>query len=219
MAHTLALASRSGIKHDPTAKQQALISAATKLFATRGYEATTTQGIAACAGCAEGLIHRYFGGKRGLLLALIERRASQELVELTDLPLASTLAAEYLQLIRWEIESMWQDRNFLRVIMARALVELDFGKVLRKVGLSLHVPAFVERLGHFEQYRLLSEEEREGVAQSIKVLGLVFGFMRPVLLQQDRRAAQKMATTIATTMIRGMSIECRQPAARTLGLS
>jgi len=45
------------------------------------------------------------------------------------------------------------------------------------------------------------------------VLGLVFGFMRPVLLQQDRRAAQKMATTIATTMIRGMLIECRQPAA------
>jgi AcrR family transcriptional regulator len=214
MAHTLALASRSGIKRDRPAKQQALISAATKLFATHGYEATTTQGIAACAGCAEGLIHRYFGGKRGLLLALIECRASQELVELTDqLPLASTLAAEYLQLIRWELESMWQDRNFLRVIMSRALVEPNFGKVLSKVGLSRHVPAFAERLVHFEQYRLLSEEEREGVAQSIKVLGLVFGFMRPVLLQQDRRVAQKMATTIATTMIRGISIECRQPAA------
>src|SRR2546427_2660538 len=179
MAHILALASRSGIKRDPTAKQQALISAATKLFATRGYEATTTQGIAACAGCAEGLIHRYFGGKRGLLLALIEHVASQDLVELTDLPLASTLAAEYLQLIRWEIESMWQDRNFLRVIMARALVEPDFGKVLRKVGLSRHVPAFVERLGHFEQYRLLSEEEREGWHSRLRCSGLCLDLCGP----------------------------------------
>src|SRR3989475_4762466 len=101
MAHTLALASRSGIKRDPTAKQQALISAATKLFATRGYEATTTQGIAACAGCAEGLIHRYFGGKRGLLLALIKRQVSQEVVDLATLPLASTMAGGGVELVEW----------------------------------------------------------------------------------------------------------------------
>jgi AcrR family transcriptional regulator len=61
MAHTFALASRSGLKRDPTARRHALISAATKLFASCGYEAGTMQGIAAGAGCAQGLIHRYFG--------------------------------------------------------------------------------------------------------------------------------------------------------------
>src|SRR5436309_15559789 len=55
---------------DRSAKQQALIVAALKLFAEKGYEVTTTREIAACAGCAEGLIHRYFGGKAGLLTAL-----------------------------------------------------------------------------------------------------------------------------------------------------
>jgi AcrR family transcriptional regulator len=49
MAHTFALASRSGVKHDPTARRRALISAATKLFASCGYEAGTMQGIAAVA--------------------------------------------------------------------------------------------------------------------------------------------------------------------------
>lgn len=207
MAHALAWTGLNGKRRDPAARQEALLSAATELFAARGYEAATTQEIAACAGCAEGLIHRYFGGKRGLLLGLIDRRVSQELVELAHhWPLAPTLAQEYLQLLDWEIERMWHDRNFLRVVMSRALVEPNFGKVLSTVGLSRHVPAFVERLNHFEQYRSLAEEEKQGLAQSIKTLGLVFGFMRPVLLGQDRAAARKMAMTIATTMIRGIRV-------------
>jgi len=57
---------------DRAGKQQALIVAALKLFASKGYDATTTREIAACAGCAEGLIHRYFSGKAGLLPALME---------------------------------------------------------------------------------------------------------------------------------------------------
>jgi hypothetical protein len=104
---------------------------------------------------------------------------------------------------------MWHDRGFLRVIMSRALVEPHVGKVLSQVGLSRHLPAFVQRLKNFKPRRPLSEEEEEmeGLAQSIKTIGLVFGFMRPVRLQQDRRAARNMAITIAKLMVRGFS-EC-----------
>lgn len=207
MAHALAGPNLKVRRQAPAAKQRALLSAASELFAARGYEAATTQEIAAQAGCAEGLIHRYFGGKRGLLLALIDRRASQELADLVHYwPLAPTLTQEYLHLLQWEIESMWQDRDFLRVILSRALVEPDFGKVLSIVGLSRHVPVFVERLSCFEEFRSLSQAEKEGVAQSIKVLGLVFGFMRPVLLQQDREAARKVATIIASNIVRGIQL-------------
>src|SRR5271170_3188066 len=102
---------------DPAGKREALILAATKLFARQGYEATRTAQIAARAGCAEGLIHRYFGGKKGLLLALIQRRVSKEVVELTDqLPIAPTLEEEVLQLVEWEVRKMWHDQDFLRVI-------------------------------------------------------------------------------------------------------
>ncbi len=191
---------------DPAGKREALILAATKLFARQGYEATRTAQIAAGAGCAEGLIHRYFGGKKGLLLALIQRRVSKEVVELTDqLPMAPTLEEEVLQLVEWEVRNMWHDQDFLRVIISRALVEPRVGKVLSQAGLSRHVPAFVQRLQHFKQGRPISEEEMEGVAQAIKTIGLVFGFMRPVLLQQDRKVARKMAATIAKIIGRGVS--------------
>jgi AcrR family transcriptional regulator len=191
---------------DPDGKREALILAATKLFARQGYEATRTAQIAARAGCSEGLIHRYFGGKKGLLLTLIQRRVSKEVVELTDqLPIAPTLEEEVLQLVEWEVRNMWHDQDFLRVIISRALVEPRVGKVLSQAGLSRHVPAFVQRLRHFKQRRPMSDEEMEGLAQSIKTIGLVFGFMRPVLLQQDRRVARKMATTIAKIIGRGVS--------------
>ena len=63
---------RTARTRDRAGKKQALIDAALKLFASKGYDATTTREIAACAGCAEGLIHRYFSSKAGLLPALME---------------------------------------------------------------------------------------------------------------------------------------------------
>ena len=67
---------RSSRTRDRAGKKQALIVAALKLFASKGFDATTTREIAASAGCAEGLIHRYFNGKAGLLPALMEYRVS-----------------------------------------------------------------------------------------------------------------------------------------------
>jgi AcrR family transcriptional regulator len=65
-------------KRNRSGRERQLIPSATRLFASRGYDATTTREIAALAGCAEGLIHRYFKGKAGLLFALIRYRVSQD---------------------------------------------------------------------------------------------------------------------------------------------
>ena len=127
----------------------------------------------------------------------VQARFARFVRELSWLRSASTFSDERAPCAR-------SDRNFLRVIMSRALVEPNFGKVLSIVGSSRHVPAFVERLTHFEQFRVLPEAERDGLAQSIKVLGLVFGFMRPALLGQDRAASQTLAMTIATMTVRGI---------------
>src|SRR5215475_5391787 len=100
------------------AREHALIAAARRLFANRGFEATTTREIAAEAGCAEGLIHRYFQGKAGLLLAIVESRASQEVHDLTHkLKSAPTLQQEVRQLVDFELSRMWEDREFFRVII------------------------------------------------------------------------------------------------------
>lgn len=55
-----------------TEKQQKIVEAAQRLFATEGYAATSTSKVAKEAGVSEGLIFRHFGNKEGLLQAVID---------------------------------------------------------------------------------------------------------------------------------------------------
>src|SRR5881628_740871 len=63
-------------KRDKEQRRQSSIDSATAVFAERGYDCATTREVAERANCAEGLIHRYFNGKRGLLLAILEDRGA-----------------------------------------------------------------------------------------------------------------------------------------------
>jgi TetR/AcrR family transcriptional regulator, regulator of cefoperazone and chloramphenicol sensitivity len=185
--------------HDRAAKKQALIRAALGLFASKGYEVTTTREIAASAGCAEGLIHRYFSGKAGLLAAMIEHRVSKEVLESIDnLRPAPNLEDEFLQLVNREVERVWESRDFLRVFIPRAIVDPDVGAAMNKALISVRAKAILTRLKrHQSHVTTLPQETMEALAQAVGMLGLVFGFVRPVLLGQDRLRAKKMAATVA----------------------
>lgn len=204
------LRNQSTRKRDRAAKESALIQAATELFAVRGFEPTTTREIAARAGCAEGLIHRYFNGKAGLVLAIIHSRVSQEVVELGDkLPLPEKLEDEILQLVNWELDRMWEDRDFLSVIIPRALLDPQLGQVLNKIGPPRHAKAIAERLKHFKQCRILPAVEREVIALFAGAIGFTFGFMRPVVHGQNRNEAKKTALTLANIFVRSLRVPPR----------
>jgi len=189
-------------KRNRAAREDSLIAAATKLFAAHGFESATTRDIAAAAGCAEGLIHRYFGGKEGLLFALITRQVSKEAVDLKSLPYAATMADEVAQLVAWEVERNWQDRDFFRVVIPRALLDPDLGRVISGVASTQRVSAIAERLRSSAQARSLPAQEFDVLANFIAMAGLAFGFMRPVVLHQDREKAKKMALMTARMMAR-----------------
>ncbi|GAA2585575.1 TetR/AcrR family transcriptional regulator [Actinomadura fulvescens] len=68
------------------ARRAAILDVAARLFADRPYDLLSIDEIARAAGVAKGLIYYYFGSKRGLFLALIERAAGtlNELAESFD---------------------------------------------------------------------------------------------------------------------------------------
>ena len=190
-------------KRNRMVRERALLAAASKLFASRGYEATTTREIAARAGCAEGLIHRYFKGKAGLLLAIIRSEVSPEVVDLQErLPLASTVGDEIVQLVNWEVGRMWENREFLRVVIPRALLDPLLGQVCTAIGPLQPAKAIGERLRKFKECRALTDQEVDALAHIFSVLGFAVGFMRPLMLRQDRGVAKKMAATIAGIIAR-----------------
>lgn len=65
--------------------KQALLDTAEKLFAERGYEATTMRAIATEAGVSTGLAYRYFDGKPAIVSALYAQMA-QAFLRAADLP-------------------------------------------------------------------------------------------------------------------------------------
>src|SRR5438046_8874555 len=121
-------------KRNGPAREEALVAAASKFFASRGYVSSTTRDIAAAAGCAEGLIHRYFGGNEGLLLALLKCQVSQEVVDLATLPLAPTMADEAVQLVEWAVERTWQDRDCCKVVLPSAWLHHAMGHLITGLG-------------------------------------------------------------------------------------
>jgi AcrR family transcriptional regulator len=200
-----ALLSLPNRKHDRAGKQKALIQAALRLFATKGYDATTTREIAAAAGCAEGLIHRYFKGKAGLLPALVEYHFSQELAEMRHRPPSGgSLEEEFLQLVDWEIEHLWKNRDFLRVFISRALMDPAIAVMIKRGMLSSRTPAMMKRLKRHCRCSNLSPKNLEVLAHSVGMFGLVFGFMRPTILGQDRKQARNMAAILASVLVRGL---------------
>ncbi|MGH2738950.1 MAG: TetR/AcrR family transcriptional regulator, partial [Actinomycetota bacterium] len=55
-----------------TERREQLVATARRLFAQRGYEGTTIEGIAAKAGVTKPVLYRHFKGKRDLYLAVLE---------------------------------------------------------------------------------------------------------------------------------------------------
>ncbi len=108
---------------------------------------------------------------------------------------------EFLQLVDREVESVWENRDFLRVFIPRAIVDPSVGLVMNKALISARIKAISERLKHYESCAALSPDSMEGLAQTVGMLGLVFGFVRPVLLGQDRLRAKKMATAVARVFV------------------
>jgi len=192
-------------KRDRAGKQQALLRAALRLFAEKGYESTTTREIASAAGCAEGLIHRYFNGKSGLLASLVEQQVLDEVGDLSgEVHPAATLPEEVVQLVEWEIERKWRERDFLRVFIRSAMVDPATAGVMERVVVSLRSKVILERLRRYPSGVRLSAEELEALAQTVGMLGFVFGFMRPVVLGQEPQLAKEMGSRVARLLVRGL---------------
>jgi AcrR family transcriptional regulator len=64
---------RKYVRLDPAQRRGQILDAANVLFAERGYEDVTIEDIAGSSGVTRGLVHHYFGGRKDVYVALVER--------------------------------------------------------------------------------------------------------------------------------------------------
>ena len=58
---------------DPAQRRAEILDAANALFSERAYEEVSVEDIARSAGVTRGLVHHYFGGRKEVFIALLER--------------------------------------------------------------------------------------------------------------------------------------------------
>ena len=84
-------------RRDAAATQQALLDAAAKLFAERGFDRTTVRDIAGEAGVNQALLFRYFGTKEALFEAVMARGGREHLAATTPERLFGTSLRSLLE--------------------------------------------------------------------------------------------------------------------------
>jgi len=100
----------------------ALLDAATTLFAAHGPAAVSLRDVARAANVNLGLIHRHIGGKRDLLTMVLERRPGMPQVQ----PAPPLSAAELVELV---LELIAADAEYTKVLMRATLDGFDVSQL------------------------------------------------------------------------------------------
>ena len=161
-----------------------LLGSATELFARQGYHATSVEAIAASADRTTGALYNHFGGKPGLLVALLEDWIAQTVAGLTaGLPSLSDLDGRSA--------GMWTGLIASDDDSADAWLLLEFELWLHAVR-----DPEIGRVGA-ERFRQM----RGGLAGALEEWAIEFGFDLPG--PSDQVAAQLIA------LLTGMAVQHR----------
>ncbi len=204
MDHTVAAQFERG-KHDKEQRQQALRDAAMGVFAEKGYDSATTREVAERAACSEGLIHRYFGGKRGLLLDVLRSKtvvaADKMRASLAD---SDNLLDELEACIVWWLDYTWEAREFMRVAVARAVVDDEVADLMSELN-NQRVIVIEEKLRRHQQAgRVRSDVDTGAIAAGVSSYMFSAAFFTQVVFRHDREELRSRAAEMARAVTRGI---------------
>jgi AcrR family transcriptional regulator len=200
---------------DKEQRQLALIDAANAVFAERGFDNATTREIAERAGCAEGLIHRYFAGKRGLLLAILQHKGRQVSSEWSALlPDRDSVQEEIEAILLQDIElkARSERSNFNRICVSQASIDPEIGAAVRDGVRAALVEFIADKLRrHQTAGRIRQDVDVEALSYAISGLGFATGFMYVVAFGGARKDAEHIASVAAAAFAHGISPEGARP--------
>lgn len=116
-------------------RREQILQAAVQVFSERGFHRSTIKAIASAAGIAEGTIYNYFGSKRELLIAMIDRFALESVKQI----ISDEAYSEPEDLIRAILKDrldMLRERHsifmaiFPEVLLSDELRRLLFGEMI-----------------------------------------------------------------------------------------
>ena len=117
-------------------RRQQILTAASELFAHRGFAGTTTRQIAAAVGTSETVLFRHFPTKESLYTAILEHRVPSAaverwLAELRELADRGDDESLFRAVVKTVLESFRRDTVYHRLMMYASLEGHDMARIAR----------------------------------------------------------------------------------------
>lgn len=164
---------------DKNKTKQLLMKAALSEFAKNGYDATTTRIIAQRAKVNEALIHRYFGSKKGLFLALRDRFRGEFMTQLLAYPESHDLSEEIFRFLQVRLVQGPSYKKFFKLWLSQALIDPSIREDLKDYA-EFRPAALVQR---FEKFESLGQLPKHVRVNDLISLIHVIGFSLSVLVE------------------------------------
>jgi AcrR family transcriptional regulator len=104
------------------ARRTQILDAATRVFASKGFNRATIRDVAQDAGVADGTIYNYFANKTDLLFGLLDRlndteRRPASLAQATD----ASIPEFFRAYVRERVEALWSNADLFRAVLPELL--------------------------------------------------------------------------------------------------
>ena len=195
-------------RRDRARTEAALIEAAQAEFSVHGFRAATTRAIAARVGCSEALIQNYFGGKEGLLMAVMRAGAIDqgELVNggFFDRPRPASAESEAHEMLAFIVGFMRRLAPRLRILLDRVLLDAEFARRFADMTpRRTLVGAVAARLRR--EWPATVDPDR--TADAIVSFGFELGFVYPELLGRGEQEVDAFLTHYAAMLAPTLQID------------
>ena len=170
---------RAGVPRDRDATVAAIVTAATELMARKGPDGFGLAELGDRAGISFGLIHRYFGGKAGLLKETLRQPFARQLARVLDLYTGVDAARGPAPLVHLLFSAQQRNPHYVRLIAWGILSEL-----LTEDVFATHRPTVTRLLAGYRreiQASGASDVDARAVAALLLTATLGFQLLRPML--------------------------------------
>lgn len=164
---------------DREATEERLLLAAEQVFSKFGFKGATTRMIAKKANINVALINRYFDGKYGLFLKVLELKHREIDESILPYEPKAGITEECLAYGDYKLELCIKDLNFFKIAIAQFLTDPKFLKKFQETLLTFeNYSTFEERLKvHIKKGTLPKDIEIRTIFDSIEtyIFGLIIG--------------------------------------------
>lgn len=170
-------------KLDPHASsQERLIAAGKHLFATLGYESTTTAAIARLAHTSESQLVKHFGSKEGLLEAVFEQGWARLRLQMATLQTIASPQKQIKVLMQMVVQLFSDDPELRDLMLLEGRRIRREGKIIMLTRSYTEFVVFVDSLIHKAQAKQPSEYPAQLIRSSL--MGTFEGLMRDSVLHE-----------------------------------